>query len=77
MAKKPADFESVKDKFKLSLLQIEKRFVDLETVVGELQAAVEELKKEPEGLEILDELPSIKERMEEICLLYTSPSPRD
>ena len=43
MPKEPEEFEESKDRFKMTLLQMEKRFVDLEMAVDELNGKVENI----------------------------------
>lgn len=45
MAEKSVDFDKFENKYKLSLLQVEKRFVDLEGALGEINQKIEELSK--------------------------------
>jgi chromosome segregation ATPase len=61
LAEEAKPFENIEDKFKLSLLQIEKRFVDLEVALGELNeklkavdvASISELKERVDDIEDL------------------------
>ena len=46
---KPESFSNVEDKFKLTLLQIEKRFVDLEMSISELKTKLKDVNIEAIG----------------------------
>ncbi len=77
MAKEPEDFSKIEDKFKLSLMQTEKRIVDLEVAFSELSSKIgeskgpEELKQRVDDLEDLAMIETIgvtelKKMMEQI-----------
>lgn len=60
MAEEPEDFKEVEDKFKLSILQVDKRLVDLEIAVSELQRIIES------PLESDEDVEGLKKRLEDI-----------
>lgn len=58
MTKGPEEFGKMEDKFKLSLLKVEKRFVDLELMVNELKEKLQEAN--------FEEIKNLKERIDDL-----------
>jgi uncharacterized protein YoxC len=55
---KPESFDNIEDKFKLTLLQIEKRFVDLEMSISELKAKLKDIN--------FDAITSLQQRVDDL-----------